>query len=204
MYVYVSLYTYTSLQTLIPKLSKLYSSYPIVLCYIINRTDISDIFPYCIWCVLSSFNKRIWYGMVPSLKFVGLAIWKIWRMICVNINGLGDLDLWPFDLESHQRWGTFLPNFGTLGLRVLQLFAMYATDGRTKATLIIARGCPLAYGRGIISSASINSREEKFEKFQLNCEKQRLASLPIIDSCLPNNTLKLATERTIGNSFRFQ
>jgi len=48
MYVYVSLYTYTSLQTLIPKLSKLYSSYFIVLCYISNRTDISDIFVYCI------------------------------------------------------------------------------------------------------------------------------------------------------------
>jgi len=36
--------------------------------------------------------------------------------------------------------GTFLPNFGTLGLYVLKLFAMYATDGqtdgRTKATLI--------------------------------------------------------------------
>ena len=96
----------------------------------------------CGWCGSSSSIP------IPSLKFVGLAIWKIWRMICVNINGLGDLDLWPFDLESHQRWGTFLPNFGTLGLRVLQLFAMYATDGRTKATLIIARGCPLPYGRG--------------------------------------------------------
>jgi len=33
--------------------------------------------------------------------------------------------------ESHQRWGTFLPNLGTLGLWVLKLFAMYATDGRT-------------------------------------------------------------------------
>ena len=38
--------------------------------------------------------------------------------------------------ESHLRWGTFLPNLGTLGLWVLELFAMYATDGRTKATLI--------------------------------------------------------------------
>ena len=42
--------------------------------------------------------------------------------------------------ESHVRWGTFLPNLGTLGLWVLELFAMYATDGqtngRTKATLI--------------------------------------------------------------------
>jgi len=35
--------------------------------------------------------------------------------------------------ESHQRWGTFIPNFGTLCLRILELFAiaMYATDGRT-------------------------------------------------------------------------
>ena len=40
--------------------------------------------------------------------------------------------------------GIFLLNFGTLGLWVLELFAMYATngqsdrqtDGRTKATLI--------------------------------------------------------------------
>jgi len=37
-------------------------------------------------------------------------------------------------------WETFLPNFGTLGLWVLELFAMYTTDGQTdrwtKATLI--------------------------------------------------------------------
>jgi len=33
--------------------------------------------------------------------------------------------------ESHQRWGTFITNLSTLGLRVLELFAMYATDGRT-------------------------------------------------------------------------
>jgi len=31
--------------------------------------------------------------------------------------------------ESHQRWEIFIPNFSTLGLRVLELFAMYATDG---------------------------------------------------------------------------
>jgi len=56
--------------------------------------------------------------------------------------------------------GAFLPNLGTLGLWVLELFAMYATDGqtdgqtdrrtdrRTKATL--TSHCPLPYGRGII------------------------------------------------------
>jgi len=37
--------------------------------------------------------------------------------------------------ELHLRWGTFLPNLGTLGLWVLELFAVYATDGWTKATL---------------------------------------------------------------------
>jgi len=33
--------------------------------------------------------------------------------------------------ESHQKWGTFSPNLRTLDLRVLELFAMYATDGQT-------------------------------------------------------------------------
>jgi len=74
--------------------------------------------------------------------------------MCVSINGPGDLD---FDrltsklvCESHLRWGTFLPNLGTLGLWILELFAMYATDGqtdgRTKAMLI----APSLRGRGII------------------------------------------------------
>ena len=44
--------------------------------------------------------------------------------------------------ESHLRWGTLIPNLGTLGFWVLELFAMYVTDGhwqtdgQTKATLI--------------------------------------------------------------------
>jgi len=42
--------------------------------------------------------------------------------------------------ESHHRWGTFISNLGTLGLSVLELFTMFATDertdGRTKVTLI--------------------------------------------------------------------
>jgi len=36
--------------------------------------------------------------------------------------------------ESHLRWGTFLPNFGTLDHWNLELFAVYATNGQTKAT----------------------------------------------------------------------
>jgi len=50
--------------------------------------------------------------------------------------------------ESHQRWGTFLLNLGTLGLRVLQLFAMYATDGRTDKR---KPHCPLPTGGGTIN-----------------------------------------------------
>ena len=33
--------------------------------------------------------------------------------------------------ESLLRWRTFIPNVNTLGLWVLELFAMYATDGQT-------------------------------------------------------------------------
>jgi len=33
--------------------------------------------------------------------------------------------------ESHLKWETFLRNLATLGLWVLELFAMYATDRQT-------------------------------------------------------------------------
>jgi len=65
-------------------------------------------------------------------------------MMCVNISGHDDLTFDRLTLklacDSHLRWGTFLPNLGTLDLGILKLFAMYSTDGqtdgRTKATLI--------------------------------------------------------------------
>jgi len=47
------------------------------------------------------------------------------------VSALMDLVTLTFDLltlklerESHQRWRTFVPNLGTLGLRVLELFVM--------------------------------------------------------------------------------
>jgi len=33
--------------------------------------------------------------------------------------------------ESHLMWGNVIPNLGTLGFWVLELFVMYATDGQT-------------------------------------------------------------------------
>jgi len=55
--------------------------------------------------------------------------------MCVSINGLVTLTFDRFTLklvcQSRLRWGTFIPNLGTLGLWVLELFAMYATDRQT-------------------------------------------------------------------------
>jgi len=104
------------------------------------------------WKVLVNITASI---RTPSLKFVGLAVRKIRRTMCVTINGPGDPDLWPFDLEtaweSHLRWGTFLPNLGTPCLWVLELclFAMYATDGQKQRLL------PFPYGDGDIIRALI-------------------------------------------------
>jgi len=50
--------------------------------------------------------------------------------------------------ESHLRSGTFIPNLGRLGLRVLELFAMYATDRRTDKSNAY---CPFPTGGGIIT-----------------------------------------------------
>jgi len=54
------------------------------------------------------------------------------------------------------RWRTFIPNFGTLGLRVLELFGMYArrTDGQTDGRTDKCKAyCPFPTGGGIIKIA---------------------------------------------------
>jgi len=69
----------------------------------------------------------------------------------VSINGPGDLDLLTLKLvyDSHQRWRTFIPNLGTLGLWV------YVRDGLTdrKKTTLIAH---FSTGGGIIRDVSVN------------------------------------------------
>jgi len=89
--------------------------------------------------------------------FVGLTVRKILHDVC-PINRPDGLVTLIFDLltlkpvyESHLRWGTFLPNLGTLGLSVLELFAMNATDvhkteRRTDGQK--QRLLPLPYGQG--------------------------------------------------------
>ena len=87
-----------------------------------------DFWPWRSWCL---WLMRV---VVPSLKFVGLAIRKIWCTMCVSINGPGDLDLWPFDLETGMRVASEVGNlpskFGharPLGSRIIR----YVRDGRT-------------------------------------------------------------------------
>ena len=100
-----------------------------------RRTDDVSLWPWtltCGWCV-SSFSICI-----PSLKFVGLAIRKIWRTMCVSINGPGDPDLWPFDLETGMRVafkvGNLPSKFGharPLGSRIIRYVCNGRTDKRT-------------------------------------------------------------------------
>jgi len=82
----------------------------------------------CGWCGSSSSIRTL------SLSFVGLAIQKIWRTKCVSINGPGDPDLWPFDLETGVRVASKVGNlqskFGhsrPLDSRII----WYIRDGRT-------------------------------------------------------------------------
>jgi len=63
--------------------------------------------------------------------------------------------------ESHQRWGTFILNLGTLDLRVLESFAMYATDKRTDGRTDKSKSyCPLPMGGGIINRYSMMRMRE--------------------------------------------
>jgi len=56
--------------------------------------------------------------------------------------------------ESHQRWGTLIPNLGTLGLWILQLFVMYATDGQTDGRTKPTLTAPFPTGGGSIIIAT--------------------------------------------------
>ena len=101
----------------------------------------------CGWCVSSCSIP------ITSLKFVGPAIQKIWRTTCVSINGPGDPDLWPFDLETGVRVASKVGNlpskFGharPLGSRIIRYVRDGRTDRRTDGQK--QRLLPLPYGAG--------------------------------------------------------
>ena len=109
----------------------------------------------CGWCGSSSSIR------IPSLKFVGLTIRKIWRTMCISINGPGDPNLWPFDLETgtlvtrmvgnpHSEFGRARPS----GSRVIRYVRDGRTDGRTDKSNAY---CPFSYGRGHNKIKSANN-----------------------------------------------
>jgi len=97
----------------------------------------------CGWCGSSSAIR------IQSFNFVDLAVRKIWCTICVSINGPGDLDIWPFDLETGMRVASKVGSHQRLGLWVLKLLAMYAVDRWTNKSNTY---CPFPMGEGIITS----------------------------------------------------
>jgi len=73
----------------------------------------------CRWCGSSCSV------CIPSLKFVGLPVRKIWHTSDLNISRPGDLDLWPrkWCALLHVGWTTFPPIFMFLGRFILDLSA---------------------------------------------------------------------------------
>ena len=103
----------------------------------------------CGWCGSSSSIR------IPSLKFVGLAVWKIRRTLSVNINGPVTLTV---DLETGMwvasKVGNLPSKFGhtrPLGSRIMRYVCDGRTYGRTKATLI----APFPTGRGIMNGTRV-------------------------------------------------
>ena len=84
----------------------------------------------CGWCGSSSSIRT------PSLKFVSIAVGKIWRTMCVGINGPGDLLTLKLVCESHRRnlYSEFRHDRPS-GYRVVRYIRYGRTDRRTKATL---------------------------------------------------------------------
>jgi len=79
---------------------------------------------------------------VPSLKFVGLAVRKIWRTMSVSIFTLDllTLRLYASRIKGRAEFGHARP----LGYRII----LYVCDGRTDGQK--QRYCPLPSGGGII------------------------------------------------------
>jgi len=91
---------------------------------------------------------QVWSSStLPFGRYVTRCMWALMGQVTLTF------DVLTFKLmcESRQRWETFLPNVGTLGLWVLELFAMYATDGRTDGRADKNNAyCPFPTGGGII------------------------------------------------------
>ena len=100
--------------------------------YVLILSDIQTVY---LWVVHNALSDNSWHS--GSLDRTGLkqAVWPPGSANTVSPRPSVTLTFDHFTLklacESHLRWGTFIPNLGTLGLWVLKLFTMYATDEQT-------------------------------------------------------------------------
>jgi len=113
---------------------------------------------YCvrIWCKLI----RKWPRNTPknnNQRYAVSSDWKICHRMCVSINGPGDLDLWPFDLETntlvaskvrslHSEFGHARPSGSPVIRYVRDGRTDGRLDGRTKAKLTAPRAPTLWTG----------------------------------------------------------
>jgi len=75
-------------------------------------------------------------------RYAAWCVWALMGLVTLTV----DLLTLKLVCESHPVWGAFLPNLAMLGLWVIELFATYATDGRTNKSM----------GRGVIKFQSVN------------------------------------------------
>jgi len=88
------------------------------------------------------------------------------RYVAQCVSALVGLVTLTFDLltlklvcESHLRWEPYISHLGSLSLWVLELFAMYATNGQTDGRTDKSNAyCPLPYGRDIITLSDLKPR----------------------------------------------
>jgi len=83
-------------------------------------------------------QQPVVYGTFIFGKYAAGCVSELMGLVTLTFDLLTLKLMW----EWHLRWGTFVQNLGTLGFWVLELFAMYATDGQKQRLL------PLRYGRG--------------------------------------------------------
>ena len=105
-----------------------------------------------------------------------------------------NLLIWKLVCESHQRWGTFLPSLGTLCHWVLELCAIYATDGRPNRQTeertdgLKQRLLPLPYG-----GDHNNKRPLQVDRKHRADSLQQQNSTCLTRSCSPScNTVQTA------------
>ena len=122
----------------------------------------------CGWCGSSSSI------CTSSLKFVGLAIRKIWRTMCVSINGPWPLTVWPWNWYASRIEGGE-PSFQFWARQAFEFSDYrYVDDGRTDGHK--QRIAPFLTERGIIRQAVQGTTSPAF--LPINIHDIEISAMP--------------------------